>query len=273
MVRGGVKIPQHSIVLTISLLTFLIMNCNVFQCEDTFWLQLIGTAMGTSCAVIFATIWYLLTERRIRSKFGHRLAYFKRFIDEILGILWLIDDTYSNDPTQDPEWTSFQAELNTFGRLRWSVGALLNTEKFLDLKITLGADGKFSFKIYQKELNLHLYIPAASAHSPDTLKGTIYGNLQRYWRQNTKHEDFISMVQAFRNHLTNRGHDITTIITHLKDSANHIAKKESKGPSHNEKSPPTPQPLMRTDNDFFFMPNFILKEFREVEFDNSTIAH
>jgi hypothetical protein len=56
----------------------------------------------------------------------------------------------------------------------------------------------------------------------------IYGNLQRYWRQNTKHEDYISMVQAFGNHLTNRDNDITTIITHLKDAANHITKKESK---------------------------------------------
>jgi hypothetical protein len=104
----------------------------------------------------------------------------------------------------------------------------LNSAIFLDLDITLGSDGRFSFKTYQKELNLHLYIPAASSHSPDTLKGMIYGNLQRYWRQNNKHEDYIIIVQAFGRHLTNRGHDIKTIITHLKDAANHIAKKESR---------------------------------------------
>jgi hypothetical protein len=202
------------------------MSCNVLQFEDTFWLQLIGTAMGTSCAVTFDTICYLLTEHRIYSKFGHRLAYFKRFIDDILGI-WLIDETFSDDPTQDPAWTSFQAELNTFGRLRWTVGALLNSAILLDLDITLRPDGRFSFTTYQKELNLHLYIPEASAHSPDTLKGMIYGNLQRYWRQNTKHEDCIIMVQAFGRHITNRGHDIKTIISHPKDAANHIAKKES----------------------------------------------
>jgi hypothetical protein len=190
--------------------------------------------MGTSCAVTFATICYLLTERIICSKFGHRLAYFKRFIDAILGV-WLIYDTYSHDPTQDPEWTSFQAELNTFGRLRWTVGALLNTAIFLDLNITLGTDGSFSFKTYKKELNLHLYIPAVSAYSPDTLKGMIYGN--------------------------------------LKDAANHIAKKESKNPSRNEKPPPTPRLLTRTENDFFSMLNFIPKESRDVQFDNCTSAH
>jgi hypothetical protein len=40
------KIPHHRIDLNISLLT-LIMNCNVLQFEDTFWIQLIGTVMGT----------------------------------------------------------------------------------------------------------------------------------------------------------------------------------------------------------------------------------
>jgi hypothetical protein len=131
--------------------------------------------------------------------------------------------SFSDNPSQYPEWTAFQAELNTFGRLCWNVGALLNSAVLLNLNIALGHNGRFSFKTYQKDLNLHLYTPAASAHSPDTLKGMIYGNLHSYWRQNTKHEDYIRMVQAFGCHLTNSGHDIKSIITHLKDSANHIA--------------------------------------------------
>jgi hypothetical protein len=100
MVRRGNNTTTTNVDLTIALLT-LIMNCNVFQFEDTFWLQLVRTAMGTSCAVTFDTIFYLTMERRIRTRFRHRLAYFKRFIDDILGV-WLIDDSYSDDPTQDP---------------------------------------------------------------------------------------------------------------------------------------------------------------------------
>jgi hypothetical protein len=118
------------------------MSCNVFQFEDIFWLQLIGTAMRTSCAVTFATICYLLKERRIRSKFRHQLAYFKRFINDILGV-WLIDESFSDNPSQYLEWTAFEAELNTFGRLCWNVGALLNSAVLLNLNISLGPNGRF----------------------------------------------------------------------------------------------------------------------------------
>jgi hypothetical protein len=168
--------PQDRIKVTISLLT-LVMWCNVFQLEDTFWVQLIGTAMGTSCAVTFATICFLLTERRIRTKFAHRIPFFKRFIDGILGI-WLVDHSVINHE-KDEEWLDFKRELNTFGRLRWKVSKLASKSVFLDLEITMGFKGQLSFRTYQKELNLHLYIPAASAHPPGTLKGTIFGNLQR----------------------------------------------------------------------------------------------
>ena len=36
--------------------TELVMTNNVFQMDDTFWLQLMGTAMGTNAACMFATI-------------------------------------------------------------------------------------------------------------------------------------------------------------------------------------------------------------------------
>ena len=38
--------------------TELIMKNNVFQFDDTYWLQLTGTAMGTSMACALATIYY-----------------------------------------------------------------------------------------------------------------------------------------------------------------------------------------------------------------------
>jgi hypothetical protein len=160
------------------------MRCNVFQFEDTFWVHLIGTAMGTSCAVTFATICFLLTER---------LPFFKRFIDIILGI-WLLDSSLASYE-QDKEWLDFKRELDNFGHLRWTVSTLTNKSVFLDLNITLGPKGHFYFRTYQKERNLHLYIPAASSHLMGTLKGTIFGNLQRYWRQNTKQTDYVNMTQ------------------------------------------------------------------------------
>jgi hypothetical protein len=45
----------------------------------------------------------------------------------------------------------------------------------------LGNEGEVSFTTFQKELNLHLYIPAALVHHPATPKGTIFGNIQKYY--------------------------------------------------------------------------------------------
>jgi hypothetical protein len=64
------------------------MESNVIQFGDKYWLQIIGTAMGTPCAVIFALICFLTTERHILAKYDHLLAYFKHYIDDIIGI-WL----------------------------------------------------------------------------------------------------------------------------------------------------------------------------------------
>ena len=38
--------------------TKLVMHNNVFQLDDTFWLQLTGTAMGSNLAVMYATIYF-----------------------------------------------------------------------------------------------------------------------------------------------------------------------------------------------------------------------
>lgn len=120
------------------------MQYNIFQFEDTFRVQLIGTAMVSSCAVTFAKICFLLTKRRIRTKFAHRLPFFKWFIDDIIGI-WLLDSSIENHE-QDKEWLDFKRELDTFGRLRWTVSTLTNKAVFLNLNITLGSQGRFSFR-------------------------------------------------------------------------------------------------------------------------------
>jgi hypothetical protein len=85
----------------------------------------------------------------------------------------------------------------------------------------------FSFKTYQNELNLHLYTPAASAHPSGTPKGTIFGNLQRYWSQNRKLKDYARMAHSFGRHLQNRGHNTAMILLLFKEAALHIEQKES----------------------------------------------
>jgi hypothetical protein len=54
-------------------------------------------------------------------------------------------------------------------------------------------------------MNLHRYIPPESAHSPGVLKSLIFGNVFRYWLQNSHTSEFIQVTKDFYHHLLNRG--------------------------------------------------------------------
>jgi hypothetical protein len=92
------------------------------------------------------------------------MPYLKRFIDNMLGI-WCGSDT---------DWIIFKTSLNGFGRLKWICNERVTSVTFLDLTITIDATSKTIYtKTYQKPKNLHLYIPAASAHPEACFQGTV----------------------------------------------------------------------------------------------------
>ena len=190
-----------------------VMTTNVFEFGDTDWLQLKGTAMGTSCACLYATLYYALHERRLLlTKYSSSLIYYQRFIDDILGI-W---------NGTDAEWTRFQNDMNQFGRLRWTTSKLAIEAIFLDLRITINKSSHIETSTYQKPMNLFLYIPPTSAHPPGVLKSTIYGNLRRFWLQNSKLSDYTRVTQQFASHLIARGHSSQNISKLFLEAADKI---------------------------------------------------
>ena len=81
------------------------------------------------------------------------------------------------------------------------------------------------FKVFEKPLSLHLYIPPSSAHPPSCMKGLIYGMLIRYWRLNTTTEDYMLYVKKFFARLIYRGHDVEKIHTLFIAAGEHIQAK------------------------------------------------
>jgi hypothetical protein len=88
-----------------------VKNQNVFQFDDTYWRQYIGTPVGTPCACSYATLSYTLRElRKVLQLFTKGIAFLKHFIDDMLGV-WV--------GTEEKEWVSFKNSLNGFGKLNW----------------------------------------------------------------------------------------------------------------------------------------------------------
>ncbi len=197
--------------------TKLVMTNNVFQFDDTYWLQLTGTAMGSNLAVAYATIYYAYHEETtILPALQQCLLLYGRLIDDA-GMI--IDSALLPARVSTENLSEYLTDLLQFGDLQWEVDPPRNTINFLDLTVTIEGDGTITTSTFIKPMNLHLYIPPKSAHPPGVLKSLIYGNLQRFWLQNTNREDYVSHTSAFFTHLLNRGYDPETLTPIFEEAA------------------------------------------------------
>ena len=182
-------------------LTKLVMRNNVFQFGSTWWRQKVGTAMGTSCACIYATIFFAYFERKfIISKYQSNFLFFCRKIDDIFAI-WV------TDPRKPNAWDEFKSDLNSLCKLEWNTEDLSDSVNFLDLTIWIDKDSrKIRYKTYQKAMNLYLYIPKHSASPPGLLCSLVFGLISTYQRQNSDEKDFKNIVSKLFERLVSRGY-------------------------------------------------------------------
>ena len=200
-----------------------IMRNNIFEWGDLYFLQLLGTAMGTSSAVMWATIYYAYHEIfKLIPTHGESLLYFRRFIDDIFGI-WTGNTT--------TEWDSFCDDVDNFGILKWDIKEQKpsSTVNFLDLTLTIQGDTIYS-KTYQKAMNLYLYLPFASAHPQGCIKGTVYGLTRRYYLQNSHRSDYVRIVSLLYRRLCARGWEPTFIKSLILDASKRIETASTSPP-------------------------------------------
>jgi len=202
--------PDFDIDMIIQAAT-LIMQWNLFEYGDCFFKQLIGTAMGTPVAVIWAMIYFHWHEKhKLIPSYGTKIPFMVRFVDDIFGVALVgEEDGFSTD-----EWNKFQTDIDDFGILRWEVNEPSFSVNFLDLTITI-EEGAIVSRTYQKPINLFQYISPNSAHPPWMIKGIISSMLNRYYYQNTYVEDYWTVSMQFYNHLKDRGWDGAIIEPHF----------------------------------------------------------
>ena len=209
----------------------LIMKNNVFLFGDCAYHQQQGTAMGTPPAPPYATLYYAIHEAYFLPRFRRFLLLYKRFIDDVLGI-WL----QHPDPSIDAKaWQEFQDAMNSFKGLVWEFTPRTHTVDFMDLTITLRND-TIHTKIFEKALNLYLYIPSHSAHPAGVLSGLIQGNIHRAFYLCSDLADVETFIQAFYNRLIARGYQSSLLKPAFLKA---IAKHMSNDSSHPLQSPTT----------------------------------
>ena len=182
----------------------MLMKRNIFQFGDTFWKQLTGTAMGAPPAPTYANVSFATHELDILDRFCDSLAYYKRYIDDVFGV-WISHP----DPVVDARlWHHFQQYLNGWHNLQWVVSERTDEVVFLDLTIRLQGTSLKS-TLFEKPMNLHLYLPARSAHPPGVLYGLISGSIYRAFSLCSDPLDAQSYVQKMWRYLRSRGYTMT----------------------------------------------------------------
>ena len=179
----------------------LVMLNNIFSFGDMTFKQLNGTAMGTPPAPPYATIYYGIHEKGFLPKHTKHVLFYKRFIDDVFGI-WL---PHPNPQTNAALWDEFKNTMNNFPGLTWEFEDPCDKVNFMDLTISIH-NGHISTSLFEKPLNLHLYIPPHSAHPPGLLPGIVHSTLFRIFTLCSDQNDRILRTRVFFKRLQARGY-------------------------------------------------------------------
>ncbi len=177
----------------------IVMKSGLFQFNDTYWYQKTGTVMGTPPAPMYATLYFAIHEAAVNPRFKDNLTFYQRYIDDILGI-WI-----PSSDDDDQRWEDFQREINKFGKLKWEFSERAKSTTFMDLELTI-TDGRVTSKLFEKALNLHLYLPTTTAHPPSVLKGMVHGTVKRIHRLSSDEANQRDSTRDFYIRLRQRGY-------------------------------------------------------------------
>ena len=170
----------------IDLLEWILTN-NYLTFDNSIYLQIKGTAMGTPIAQCYANITIFYLEQSCFS-FTNPLLY-KRFIDDLCVIC--IDTqqahlivTIFNQQVSNIQLTSITIDT-------WGI--------FLDMKLSIDITlNQINFSLYQKENNKYLYIPPWSAHSKHIFINIIKNEIRRIVILNSSRINALIDLKNFR---------------------------------------------------------------------------
>jgi hypothetical protein len=114
--------------------------------------------------------------------------------------------------------------MQCFGKLEWEFTERAKSADFLDLTIAIKPNGTIGTKLFEKKLNLYLYIPPHSAHPPGVTFGLIFGMIKRIFRLTTDTADQKSAVTDLFRRLQARGHQATDILPMFLAALSNVSK-------------------------------------------------
>ena len=191
--------------LVLVLARFVLTHCYIACPEVSVnpFLQLIGTAMGTPFAVVYASIHLIFVETNIIYSYNVCFSFYFRFIDD--GIcLW---------HGSDEDFQTFSQAFNTVDptiRFIWS--QLSKLAIFLDLSIEISA-ASIQYEVYSKPGNAYAYLPHGSFHVRNSFPAWIKAVLTTALTHSSDFMKWSNRCQLLFTKLRQRGFNATFLST------------------------------------------------------------
>ena len=216
------SIPQDLQLKYLKLARFVLEN-NYVECQgmEGAFLQKIGTAMGTSFSVTYATIFMIWLETPIVTEFRKHIVLYKRYIDDILLIwsgslaeLCRFRASFGNaNANISLEWQGTQSVTDAIDPAKIFQHQLRRVN-FLDLDIQIECSNgfhEFVFRIYRKPGNAYAYLPYGSYHARHVFRGWLKAELHRLLMHSSNPSVWLEECRVFYDHLRNRGYPVKAI--------------------------------------------------------------
>lgn len=174
---------------------------NDFEFNNTFYLQIKGTAMGKRFAPAYANIFLADWEGKAFTKCKLKPLIYLRYLDDIFGV-----------------WTHTLGEFMQFIKILDSHDASIKLKytyhhesiDYLDTTIFKGesfhSTGKLDIKVFFKKTDTHALLYKTSHHPKHTFKGLIKSQILKYKRICSQPQDFWKAVKTLFHALRSRGY-------------------------------------------------------------------
>ena len=199
--------PTFDIEFVVALAHWVLTN-NYIRFGDRYYLQLIGTAMGTPFAVTFACIHLTIIESEAikilldNRHNGPQLYY--RYIDDIIAVFEYPEDA-----------EKFITIFNCRRRGICCPKYLISDSSATFLDVTVFKDARFNLtkkldvKLFQKPTNKFLFLPTESFHPEHCTVGWISSYIKRIRLNCSNNSDYEQYKSEFYTHLLDRGYKVS----------------------------------------------------------------
>ncbi|XP_045188274.1 uncharacterized protein LOC123546150 [Mercenaria mercenaria] len=209
----------------ISHLLKLVLENNYFKFGDNYYLQRMGTAMGSSMAPTYASLFM--------GKFEHDFFQTR----DIKPTLWLrfLDDVFMIWDHSLDELHSFINEINSFHpNIKFTHTISNKSVSFLDVQVSKSDSLQIETDIYVKETSNHQYLDYTSCHPKMCKDGIPYSQAKRYRRIISDDDSFDSSLHELRDFFLDRNYP-KSVIDAAFEKVSHMTQSDALNSSTRDK--------------------------------------